>query len=107
MCVYLFSIAIMLSEFKHLLDIKTKKWKNKKRKRLMSNLGKILTKAVINSNKYIENSLHIFCWFYNSTKEISSSIYTLLNRYWRKRKKPIHLHKYNKIIQDVALHEIA
>ena len=47
----------------------------------------------------------LFCWFYNSTKEILA-VYILLSRYWGKRKNPIHLHKYNKIILEVALHKM-
>ena len=61
-------------------------------------------KAVINSNKYIENSMHTFCWFYNSTKEFLA-VYVLFLTDIEEKEKPILLHKYNKIIQDVALHK--
>ena len=43
-------------------------------------------KAVINSNKYIENSMHTFCWFYNSTKEFLAVYILFLTDIEEKRK---------------------
>ena len=48
----------------------------------------------------------LFCWFYNSTKEILAVYIFFLADIGEKEKNPIHLHKYNKIILEVALHKM-